>query len=584
MAASDTNFAFVGYDAVNVGGTRKSSPEPFPDDKIISRQLDELERISTVERDKHLGKDYFSEVSDFFDLSDDSDSNKFINFRPKVRIPQLQTLVLNEATDITDSSPKIYIVGGGEREKPREKWFQAWWRQQAVNNRILESFLWAMLTNLGFLQVGFDPRARRGKGTPWVSMRHPESVSPDPYAKNDSDWSWVGWEDWMYIDDVKRQWPERGRYVKPHLYMGDPDPYGSVSGSLEFPEASPLSNNSFEGRKIFRDNRVRVRTYYLFDNTREKVKDYAGSKSEALGLVHPRFEYAYPDGRWITECEGIVLADGNNWCPQLPDDDRGTFPLVRISAMPCITNFWGPAPIKLSRSLQNLSERLYTQTFENVIRTNNGVIILENNSGLDAQAIGWLPGEVLTINAGSKPPVVINPQAIPQHMTQIPASLLALQKELHGYSQARQGTPAAGNTSPDLFDASIWQSQAMTRLRGRMLSESLQRLASISFYVAARYKVLTDKQFTGVQQGEPQFSEWSPIDSLDKYDAYLDEGSLRVLSGTALKSVVSAMAKANMLPTKFVLDTMDIPNSDELAEEKMRELELAAMGKLKRPR
>jgi hypothetical protein len=574
--------AYVGYEPVFIGTERKSSPDLSSPDQAICRQIDELERVSMYERDKHLGRDYFKDLSQFYNL--DSETSNVPSFRPQVRIPQLQTLVLNEATDITDSSPKIYITSEGERDKDREKYFQANWRQGCYNNRILEGMIWAMMSNLGFLQIGFDPTARRGKGSTWVQERDPSTVKPDPYAKSDADWSYLIFEDWMYMDEVKRRWPEKGRLVRPHLHVSDAEPFASVEGTLEFPEASPLSQQGVQDRKIFRDNRVRVRHCYLFDTTREVIKDYAGTKEDIAELVHPRFQYKYPDGRWITDCEGVVLADGNNWCPQLPDDYLGTFPLIRLRAMPTVTNFWGPPPIKLSRSLQELSEKLYSQTFENVVRINNGVIVIKNNTGLDPQGIGWLPGEVLMINQGSDPPQVIAPVALPQHMLTLPASLLSLQKELQGYSAARQGQPGQGNISADLFDAAIWQSQPLTRLRGRLLAESIQRLASIVFYVEGRYKSISDKRFMGIEKGEADYASWNPIESMDAYDAYLDEGSLRVLSGAALKSVVATLAKAQLLPTEYILDTFDIPNSKEVAEQKMRELELAALSRTKRPR
>jgi len=571
----------VGYEAVSSGSKTKSQPDWMVNDKTISRQLDELERISLYERDKLLGRDYFREIEQFYQLEEDPATP--ITFRPRVSIPQLQTLVLNEATDITDASPKIYITHKDQRDREREKHFQEQWKDGFFNNRILEAFIWAMLSNLGFIQVGFNPRARRGKGSTWVEMREPKSTFPDPNAKSDKDWSWIGWEDWPYIDEIYREYPEKGHLVRPHLYMADAEPYGSVEGALEFPEASPLSSQGTQERKIFRDNRVRKRTFYLFDSTRERVKDYAGTASDVRELVHPRFQYKYPNGRWIVECEGVVLSDGGNWCPQLPDDDLGTFPLLRIPAMPTITNFWGPPPIKLTRQLQSLSERLYTQLFENVVRTNNGVIVIRNNTGLDPTGIGWLPGEVLMINQGSDVPQVINPQALPQHMLTLPATLLGIQKELQGYTAARQGQGQAGNVSAELFDATLWQSQPMTRLRGRMLAEELQRLASIIFYVDARYKNLPDRLMR-TERGEPVFSRWNPIENIDDYEAQLDEGSLQVLSAATLRSIVSAMGKANLLPTRFLYETLGLPNAEELSEERTRELELAAMGKLKRPR
>ena len=580
--------------AANVGwevlvNERKSSPNPLANDRAISRQIDELERISQYERDRALGRDYFQDIEDFYNLCENTAVTS-PSYKPLVKIPQLQTLVLNEATDISDCSPKVYILNNekDERDKPREEWFQANWYQGCYNNRIMEAEIWAMLSNLGFLQPCFDPYGRKGQGTTYLKLRHPKSVYPDPYAKSDSDWTWLIMHDWMYIDDVWRLWPEKGRYVRPHVYASDADPYGNVDGALEFPELSPLSVGTDGGqeRKIFRDNRVLVRHCYMFDNTREAVKEYDGTRQFSDLLVHPRFRYKYPDGRWITECEGVILADGNNWCPQLPDDDRGTFPLIRIAAMPTITNFWGPPPVQMTRSIQRLSERVYTQFFENIVRLNNGVIVIQNNTGLSKSDIGWIPGEVIMINQGSQAPQVISPQVIPAQQLAIPDKLLAIQKELQGFSGARQGDTGGGNISPDLFDAALWQSKPMTRMRGRLLAESLLRLSSILFRIMCRYQQSPQRLFGGIREDKVIQHEWEPIEdsAISDYDMHVDEGSLQVLSGTMLRSAVSAMAKANLLPTKTVLETIGIPDAEQIAEEKTRELELGAMAKLRKAR
>src|SRR5580692_6329905 len=98
----------VGYTDIAVHTSRKSLGESWRSrDKEVSRQLDELERISQHERDKQLGQDYFTDIEDFYNLADQN-SNALPSYRPRVRIPQLQTLVLNEATDLTDSSHKVY--------------------------------------------------------------------------------------------------------------------------------------------------------------------------------------------------------------------------------------------------------------------------------------------------------------------------------------------------------------------------------------------------------------------------------------------------------------------------------------------
>jgi len=569
----------IGYEKIVTGPTQNSATA---EDRTLSRQIDELVRISKSERDKQFGVDFLRECEDMYSLKEESVGN-WPTFRPKVSIPQLQTLVLNEATDITDSVPKVYITSGSERDDEREKYFQANWRAGFYNNRFLESVVWAMYTNLGWLEVGFNPLARRGKGVTWVESRNPRMLYPDPYAKDAASLSWIVAEDWLYVDDIRRRWPDRGWAVKPRYYS-EAEPYASIDQALEFPEKSPLSNQGQEpSAKIFRDNRVRVRTVYCFDNARDRVKDYAGSQSLAANLIAgPKWEYRYPDGRWITECEGITLADGNNWTPRLPDDERGTFPFVRIPAMPALHNIWGVAPVKFTKTLQNLAEDLYAQFYENCKRLNNGVIILKSNCGLQPSDIGWLPGEVLMINPNSEVPQVIAPVPFPQHMLTAPQTLLAMQKELQGYGAARQGDSGGGNVSPDLFDATLWQQQSMTRLRGRLMSEPLQRLAQLVFYIDARYKNSPDRRID--QNAESGFVNWRPTQRWQDFEVELDRGSMRVMSAAAMRSVAGALAKAQMLPTKDVLETFDWPNAGRVAEDKMRELELSAIGRVKRPR
>lgn len=552
-------------------------------DRSVSRQVDELVRVSKSAREKELGSDWAREARDLYTLKD-ADSATWPSFQPRISIPQLQILNLTEATDISDSVPKLFITLGDGRDQEREKYFQGLWRGGFYNSRILEAIIWALYTNQGFLQIGFDPLARHGRGQTWIDSRDPSTVFVDPYAKRDDKISFCVWQDWMYLDEVKWRWPQTAGAVRPR-YISEAEPGSIQDVSLDYPEMSPLSvGHSGLSQKIFRDSRVLVQTCFCFDNARERIRDYAGTRNIASDLVSdPQFRYKYPDGRWITECEGVILADGNNWVPKLPGDDRGTFPLVRIAATPALHNIYGPPPIRFTKSLQFMAERLYTQLYENMVRLNNGVIVIKSNTGLTAPDIGWLPGEILTIHPNSDPPQVIAPSAFPQHMLAVPQVLLALQKELMGYNNARQGDMQPGNISADLFDASLWSSQALTRMRARLLSEPLQRLAEIVVMTELRYKNLPDRM---IDQGADTggFVNWNPANNWEDYDVELDQGSLRILSATALRSVVGALAKANMLPTSTVLEAFGIPRAEEVASEKMKELELGALQRLRRPR
>lgn len=550
-------------------------------DRSVSRQIDELVRISKTERDKEYGADFFRECKELFNVIDDP--SVFPSFQPRISIPQLQTLILTESTDITDSNPQAIITLGDGRDKDRERYFQANWRANFYNQRLLEAVIWSLYTNQGYLQLGFDPLARRGRGNTWLESRNPAMTYVDPFCKRDSVASFVVLEDWMYVDEVRWRWPA-GWAVKPR-YISETEP-GSISDvSLEYPEMSPLAaHGQSPSQRIFKDNRVRVRTCFCLDNLRERVKDYAGTHNMAADLVSdPKWQYKFPDGRWIIECEGIILSDGNNWCPKLPDDQRATFPIVRIEGNPAIHNNYGPPPIRFTKSLQGLAERLYTQFYENCVRLNNGVIINKSNTGLVASDIGWLPGEILTIHPQSDPPQVIAPPPFPPQMIQAPQILLGLQKELMGYGGTRQGDVQPGNISADLFDASLWQQQGLTRMRTRLLAEPLQRLAQMVFYIEARYRITPDKR---VDQSAKDlgFVNWEPTQRWADYDIELDKGALKMLSAAQLRTVIAALSKENLLPTETVLEAFNVPHAQEIAQEKMQELQLSALGRLKRPR
>ena len=80
------------------------------------------------------------------------------------------------------------------------------------------------------------------------------------------------------------------------------------------------------------DNRVRVRWCYCNDYTREKIED----KTLPDGAIVPAdFEWKYPNGRLIVECEGYVLQDGDNPYP------LKMFPAVPFSSTLPLYGVWG---------------------------------------------------------------------------------------------------------------------------------------------------------------------------------------------------------------------------------------------------
>ena len=79
---------------------------------------------------------------------------------------------------------------------------------------------------------------------------------------------------------------------------------------------------------------------------------------------------------------------------------------------------------------------------------------------------------------------------------------------------------------------------------------------------------------------------WKPAQGgwENRYDVYLEPGSIKPLSASFLRGLVTMLLEKGHVPLKYALELLDIPDADEIAEERRQELELGAMAKQRRPR
>jgi hypothetical protein len=565
----------------------QQQPSVAAADKKISRQIDLLERISREERDRCNGSNATQDMREFFTL-EYAPTSTALSFRPRVILPELQYLAMSEATDLTNDSPKFYVSVNGKRDEPREKAMESAWRAGCFNNRIFDAVLWSQFSNPSWLQVGFNSDAREGKGSVWLSSREPDTVDPDPRASDDRTWSFVKTDDWYYLDEIRRMYPEKGQLVR--AGGGYDQPYEETEGSRaglgwELPEGSLRIDPPDGFENSHQGARLRVRRLWIKDYAKEAVRELAGNvTAQGMDLVvEPILKYKYPGGRFITECNGIILADGPNFVPRLPEENFGSFPVCRLQSFPTLNRMYGPPPVRYGRSSQENAEMMYRQLIENMIRTNNAQYWIPKESEIDIDAFGGLPGEV-QVYSGDKPPTLTWPSPIPQHMTQIPDLLLAKVQRYQGFTQERQGQAGQGNISPDLFDAAVFQSQTLNRMKARFLSETIGRVAQLTFYMMARFKNIEDQYKPSFSKSRPA-CVWTPLPHDAVCELQLDDASVQALSTNALQKIAMALAKTPAaLGLKDLYDILRMPNADELADAATKQQELAAVARTKRPR
>jgi len=167
--------------------------EDFRDPR--SRHIDEWVRVSDDYRNRTLGEDWFQQMEAFYSLTDQG--GPMPSFRPLVRMPELQTLMMREANDLTEVAPRPYILNNktSDRDKKKEEALQAEWRRSQVNYHSMYAILMSMFSGMCPIQIGFDPNLYNGKGGIWTKYRDPKTFACDPFTTYDLDWSYIILED-----------------------------------------------------------------------------------------------------------------------------------------------------------------------------------------------------------------------------------------------------------------------------------------------------------------------------------------------------------------------------------------------------
>lgn len=572
---------------------RKSSPNYQEDPR--ARVIDELQRISRDSRDDLLGDDWAEAARKFYNV--EGVVGKVPSFRPQVQIPQLQTLAITEATELSDLSPKVYIYdkGSGQVDQERSRSFQEEWKSLWVNHHTMYSSIWGMLAGIGYLQFGYDPFADSGFGAIWCRDRAPDSLDIDPTARCRHDATYMISEDRLYPDQVTYYWPETGRdlaaeAISPGLSArNSPASVGTLPPKMRFPEGPMRQfDGPVEGDQPEADGRLRVRYLYIDDKTVELVKDLAGGNSAALvekaQATDKRGQFTrrlrYPNKRLIVCVSGRTsrcVADGDNPTP------GNAYPFIPIYGLPPISGFYPPPPSRYTRDLQALAERTLTQVFENLVRLNNGIWFIDKNTGIDLNSFQGLPAEVVEYDGqAGKEPTFVTPGVIQESVLKLVEWMLSTQKELQGFNQSREGTPGQGNLSAELYEASIFQSKALTRCRARLLSHSMYEAADLVFNMMATY-YRKDRAYPS-NEGGFSMSTWKPYmgEGAKRARLHIDPISLLPISQAAMRQMAPMLKETGSIDTQTLLEALGVPDAASIAARTSRELALQALQKAKR--
>jgi len=554
-----------------------AKPQTGNEKDIRSRQIDELIALSEDARRDAYGPNSDTDNRNLYMLFERT--RKMPTFRPRIAAPQLQILLLNEAAELTDANIRVFIHKGDNRDKAREDAFKQHWRQNFFSLQLLMAQVYAQFSGTSFLEVGNDPLANQGRGNVWTRARLQSKVHCDPSSWWPPDWTWQVLEQELQLDEIKQHYGRVADKIRPRGAKTK-ELAGPPAGRLEMPPG-PMSE-TIRGLQTSTEadydtgGPLTVRRAFICDTTLRELDKQEKLLLESKKLPVPDYVPRFPLGRMVVDCEGTILSDGQSWLPL-----GEMWPAIPVWALPPWDNVWCPPPPKYTKSLQDAAEQQMTQSYENARRLNNGVIVIHASTGLTANSVGGLAGEILVVNANSPPGQGIDikyPNAFPPGMIELPFKYLSLQKELRGHTAARQGNLNPGNVGPDLFESAVSLSQTGTRLTGKLFAWSVQKLCELLFYTMGHS--FTEQQVF-FDKGKKFL--WEPdTEHVGDYRVQLPEGAIRPMSQTALRSMVIELKKAGMMDVRHALDMLDVPESEEIAEAVENELKLAALARTQR--
>lgn len=111
---------------------------------------------------------------------------------------------------------------------------------------------------------------------------------------------------------------------------------------------------------------------------------------------------------------------------------------------------------------------------------------------------------------------------------------------------------------------------------------SRRAASTTSFHMMVRFKTLEDT--IRPARGNRPAAVWTPLPESAETYLEMDDTSVDAISSAMLRKLVVPLAKLGLIPAKYALETVGVPHAEELAEAAEKQMALAALSKLKRPR
>jgi hypothetical protein len=270
-----------------------------------------------------------------------------------------------------------------------------------------------------------------------------------------------------------------------------------------------------------------------------------------------------------------ILYDG-------PNPYEGRF-VHRVILQPSVHSYW-PSSSFVSEYewIQNAANKMDSMVAENAMRLNGGMMIADADSGVNPATFQAIPGQVLLKKPGSQVQPMY-PPPMPPDMVGGGERFRDFIRSNAGFSPRRQGGGIPGNVSAELVDTEINQSMGLTRLRGRLLHQSVQKTVETIFRFMSVFYT-TPRHIPFIFDNKFQSAPWTPIAGIENRQAYsihVDPNSYQIKAKASMQRMALLLAKFGILAPRDVLTVLDFPDAEGVAQRAEENLRMQAMAKKK---
>lgn len=402
-------------------------------------------------------------------------------FRNKMTIDLIGSAIDTMIPILNSQPPKLDVmaVGNDPVDYAMSETLQAvmdeFWQLRDMQNLISELLLDYLVYGTGLLKVTYN----QYDDLPDCDVVDPFTFFVNPSATKLENAEWVIYATPMPIYEVRKLYPEKGKFVKSDNDLTEYRAHKTQQGSGSHPIAIENSKGQTDIYKSSsqaysdQEDSVLFLECYIRDNSKNHMS------TTETGVEDEDKRKDTPGIRKVCIAGNVLLSDGESKYPFFTQGNHIShpFPFIHMKNMGSAHQFWGrPEPRRL-KHLNLAMDRIASQVMDNVHLMANPMWVVDQTADVQDQ-IHNQPGQIIR-KRGAGQVSMQSPASMPSYVFNLYNLLLDMFETVSGVNKATQGKADTNVTSG--IQAQIYQKASSSKIdyKARSVEMALQNLGQL---------------------------------------------------------------------------------------------------------